>query len=149
MRKIFGATIAGIVLAVLFSVFDHPVKAEITNAQPIQCNQSISTSSISAQGVTLVTGVSGQTIYVCSAAINIICASTASTIDLASGTNACALVHVALWGPVQGPAATSAVLGMSVGGPLGYVFKTQVGDYLCFVHTGAAFADVTVSFSQF
>lgn len=117
--------------------------------RPTVCNNSKMLQMTTATTTQLVALVAGQSVRVCSYAIQGSTTSTATTLQLVYGTGtACATGTTALT-PAWNMPASSTALPMTHGDGVGQLFATPAGDALCATSSAAGTVNLLISYAQF
>lgn len=120
--------LALLALVFLGSVFAHPDLTPSSGGSEVRCDSSVIINQATATTTQLVALVAGKKIYVCSATINQVGATTAPTFKFVYGTGSnCGTGTNDLTGVISGANVAGTITNVQLGGNgLGYVFSTPL-----------------------
>jgi hypothetical protein len=126
-----------------------PVCAQQFAPQPTVCSQSAVLQMTTATTTQMVALVAGESVRICSYAIQGSTTSTATTLKLVYGTGTnCATGTTALT-PAWNMPASSTALPSTHGHGVGQLFQTPAGDALCATNSAAGTVNILVNYAQF
>jgi len=132
-------------------VVASPELTASNNGSEVRCDSSVVINQATATTTQLVALSAGKKVYVCSATVNQVGATTAPTFKFVYGTGAnCATSPVDLTGVISGANVAGTITNVQLGGNgLGYVFSTPASQALCITTTTTQAQKGLLSYTQF